>query len=52
MIAPLRRAHRAIFALLAVLVPLLLALALAARRGQPVVEPLPAELTVEAAAGE
>ena len=46
-IAPLRRGHRVLFALLAVLLPLLLLLGLAARRESAASEPLPAELTVE-----
>ena len=49
MIAPLRRAHRVVFTLLAVLLPVLLALALAARRSEPIADPLPAELTDAAA---
>lgn len=50
MIAPLRRGHRAVFALLAVLLPLLLFLALRARRPTPPAASLPAELATAAAA--
>ncbi len=41
MIRPLRRAHRAIFVLLALLLPVLLVLALRARRGLVTVEDPP-----------
>ena len=52
MIAPLRRLHRVVFVILAVLLPLLLFLALEARRPAPI-ETLPAELEPAAApAGE
>lgn len=46
MIAPLRRGHRVAWFLLAILLPLLVILALAARREQPLAEPLPGELVV------
>ena len=46
MIAPLRRLHRIVFVLAALLLPLLLMLALRARRPMPLNEPLPAALVV------
>ena len=48
MIAPLRRGHRVIFVLLGILLPLFLALALAARPEPLVAEPLPVELAAGA----
>ena len=52
MIVTLRRRHRAVFVALAVLLPVLVALALAARRAMPVVEALPPELAAEAAGAD
>ena len=51
MIAPLRRRHRWLTASLALVVPVLYVVALAARPGEPVVEELPAPLA-EAAGGQ
>lgn len=51
MIAPLRRGHRVAWLALAVLLPLLMILALAARREQPPAEALPGELVVVAPVG-
>lgn len=46
MIAPLRRRHRLAWVVLAVLLPLALWLALAARQSQPTTAPLPDGLTI------